>query len=48
MSMRLLLLEDDHSIRLALRLVLEDEGYEVEEFERAETALQHARVRTSR
>lgn len=41
--MRLLLLEDDHGIRLALRLVLEDEGYEVMEFERAEKALEHAR-----
>ncbi len=43
-AMRLLLLEDDHSIRLPLRLVLEDEGYQVEEFERAESALPRARA----
>ena len=39
MSQRLLILEDDDSIRGVLRLALEDEGYEIVEHARAEEAL---------
>ena len=39
MSTRVLVLEDDVGLRTSLRLVLEDDGYEVEEAGDAETAL---------
>ncbi|MFN8077286.1 MAG: response regulator transcription factor [Kineosporiaceae bacterium] len=38
-AVRLMLLEDDDGIRTLLRLALEDEGYDVVEFARAEDAL---------
>jgi DNA-binding response OmpR family regulator len=40
---RLLIVEDDDRIRAAMRLALEDEGYEVSEADRAESALQQMR-----
>jgi DNA-binding response OmpR family regulator len=43
---RLLIVEDDDRIRAAMRLALEDEGYEVTEADRAETALQQMRRTT--
>jgi DNA-binding response OmpR family regulator len=39
-AMRLLLLEDDDSIRTTLRMAMEDEGYDVVEYARAEDALE--------
>lgn len=42
MPARLLVVEDDDRIRAALRLALEDEGYQVEEAESAEAALTKA------
>jgi DNA-binding response OmpR family regulator len=42
--MRLLLLEDDDGIRTTLRMAMEDEGYEVLEFARAEDALERMRT----
>ncbi|MEI2559225.1 response regulator transcription factor, partial [Acinetobacter pittii] len=39
MTTRLLLLEDDTGLRASLRMVLEDEGYDVVEAEDAERAL---------
>jgi DNA-binding response OmpR family regulator len=39
MAARLLMVEDDDRVRAALRLALEDEGYEVEEAPDAESAL---------
>ena len=45
MSSRILLVEDDERIRTSMRLSLEDEGYEVEETESGEEALEaHARA----
>lgn len=45
MSSRILLVEDDERIRTSMRLALEDEGYEVEEAESGEEALEaHARA----
>ena len=45
MSSRILLVEDDERIRTSMRLALEDEGYEVEESESGEEALEaHARA----
>jgi DNA-binding response OmpR family regulator len=41
--MRLLLLEDDDGIRAALRMAMEDEGYDVVEHARAEDALAYSR-----
>jgi DNA-binding response OmpR family regulator len=44
MASRILLVEDDERIRTSLRLSLEDEGYDVEEAESGEDALEaHAR-----
>ncbi|MGA2211404.1 MAG: response regulator transcription factor [Acidimicrobiales bacterium] len=44
MASRILLVEDDERIRTSLRLSLEDEGYDVEEAESGEEALEaHAR-----
>jgi DNA-binding response OmpR family regulator len=43
MAARLLIVEDDDRIRAALRLALEDEGYEILEADRAETALELVR-----
>jgi DNA-binding response OmpR family regulator len=43
---RLLIVEDDDRIRAAMRLALEDEGYEVTEADRAEAALQQMRRAT--
>jgi DNA-binding response OmpR family regulator len=44
MTSRILLVEDDERIRTSMRLSLEDEGYEVEEAESGEDALEaHAR-----
>jgi DNA-binding response OmpR family regulator len=40
MATRLLVLEDDEGLRTSLRLVLEDEGYDVVEASDAETALE--------
>ncbi len=40
MATRLLVLEDDDGLRASLRMVLEDEGYEVVEASRAEQALE--------
>ena len=45
MVARLLMVEDDDRVRAALRLALEDEGYEVDEAAEAETALTRLRVR---
>ncbi|MDN5767387.1 MAG: response regulator transcription factor [Humibacillus sp.] len=45
MSPRLLLLEDDDGIRTALRLSMEDEGYEVVDAANAEAALAAVRAR---
>jgi DNA-binding response OmpR family regulator len=42
-GMRLLLLEDDDGIRTALRMAMEDEGYDVVEHARAEDALVSAK-----
>ncbi|HAM03351.1 MAG TPA: DNA-binding response regulator, partial [Acidimicrobiaceae bacterium] len=39
-SGRILLVEDDERIRTSTRLALEDEGYEVDEAESGETALE--------
>jgi DNA-binding response OmpR family regulator len=39
MSNRILLIEDDERIRASIRLVLEDEGYQVQDAESGETAL---------
>ncbi|MDA8039248.1 MAG: response regulator transcription factor [Actinomycetota bacterium] len=45
MASRVLLVEDDERIRASMRLSLEDEGYEVEEAESGEDALEaHARA----
>jgi len=45
MSSRILLVEDDERIRTSMRLSLEDEGYDVEETESGEEALEaHARA----
>ncbi len=45
MSSRILLVEDDERIRTSMRLSLEDEGYDVEETENGEEALEaHARA----
>jgi len=45
MASRILLVEDDERIRTSMRLSLEDEGYEVEEAESGEDALEaHARA----
>ncbi len=45
MASRILLVEDDERIRTSMRLSLEDEGYEVEEAESGEEALEcHARA----
>jgi DNA-binding response OmpR family regulator len=45
MASRVLLVEDDERIRTSMRLSLEDEGYEVEEAESGEDALEaHARA----
>ncbi|MFH5208206.1 response regulator [Antrihabitans sp. NCIMB 15449] len=43
MAARLLIVEDDDRVRMALRLALEDEGYEVDEAADAETALSDLR-----
>lgn len=45
MSTQLMIVEDDDRVRSALRLAMEDEGYEVAEAEAAETALRHLRER---
>ncbi len=45
MPTRLLIVEDDDRIRAAMRLGLEDEGYEIDEADRAETALTQMRIR---
>jgi DNA-binding response OmpR family regulator len=48
MAQRVLLVEDDERLRVSLRLVLEDEGYEVEETGSAEEALEaHERASSS-
>lgn len=45
MPTRVLVVEDDQRIRQALRMALEDEGYEIEEAEDAESALaRYARI----
>jgi DNA-binding response OmpR family regulator len=45
MANRVLLVDDDERLRASLRLVLEDEGYEVHETGTAEEALElHARA----
>jgi DNA-binding response OmpR family regulator len=44
MGARLLMVEDDDRVRAALRLALEDEGYEVDEAAEAETALASLRL----
>lgn len=44
MPTRLLIVEDDDRIRAAMRLGLEDEGYEIVEADRAETALKELRL----
>jgi DNA-binding response OmpR family regulator len=44
MPTRLLIVEDDDRIRAAMRLGLEDEGYEIVEADRAETALSQLRA----
>ena len=41
---RLLVLEDDEGLRASLRLVLEDDGYDVVEAADAETALETRRA----
>ncbi|RVW00237.1 response regulator transcription factor [Rhodococcus xishaensis] len=41
MGANLLIVEDDDRVRASLRLALEDEGYQVEEAEDAESALEH-------
>ncbi len=46
MPTRLLIVEDDDRIRAAMRLGLEDEGYEIIEADRAETALSQMHART--
>ncbi|WP_433655318.1 response regulator transcription factor [Nocardia sp. CA-128927] len=43
MSANLMIVEDDDRVRGALRLAMEDEGYDVEEAEEAEDALTHLR-----
>ncbi|MFD4291643.1 response regulator [Rhodococcus sp. NPDC058532] len=43
MGANLLIVEDDDRVRAALRLALEDEGYDVDEAPDAETALDHLR-----
>ncbi|BDU07002.1 response regulator transcription factor [Nocardia cyriacigeorgica] len=43
MSASLMIVEDDDRVRGALRLAMEDEGYDVEEAEEAEDALTHLR-----
>ncbi|MFJ1457039.1 response regulator transcription factor [Nocardia wallacei] len=43
MSANLMIVEDDDRVRSALRLAMEDEGYDVEEAEEAEDALEHLR-----
>lgn len=45
MVARLLMVEDDDRVRAALRLALEDEGYDVDEASAAESALTRLRVR---
>ncbi|WP_330180504.1 response regulator transcription factor [Nocardia sp. NBC_01503] len=44
MGVNLLVVEDDDRVRLALRLAMEDEGYDVTEAENAENALRHLRT----
>jgi DNA-binding response OmpR family regulator len=49
MANRVLLVDDDERLRASLRLVLEDEGYEVHETGTAEEALElHARALVSK
>ncbi|MGV9817145.1 response regulator transcription factor [Nocardia xishanensis] len=43
MSTQLMIVEDDDRVRTALRLAMEDEGYDVAEAEAAESALDHLR-----
>ncbi|MFF2550891.1 response regulator transcription factor [Nocardia sp. NPDC058058] len=43
MGASLMIVEDDDRVRGALRLAMEDEGYDVAEAEAAETALEHLR-----
>ncbi|MET9490580.1 response regulator transcription factor [Nocardia sp. NPDC006630] len=43
MGASLMIVEDDDRVRGALRLAMEDEGYDVAEAEEAETALEHLR-----
>ncbi|MEV6066508.1 response regulator transcription factor [Nocardia sp. NPDC052001] len=43
MGANLMIVEDDDRVRGALRLAMEDEGYDVAEAEAAETALEHLR-----
>ncbi|WP_063048876.1 response regulator transcription factor [Nocardia arthritidis] len=43
MSANLMIVEDDDRVRGALRLAMEDEGYDVDEAEEAEDALTHLR-----
>ena len=43
MSANLMIVEDDDRVRSALRLAMEDEGYDVAEAEEAEDALEHLR-----
>ncbi|MFC4603387.1 response regulator [Rhodococcus kronopolitis] len=43
MGINLLIVEDDDRVRAALRLALEDEGYDVDEAPDAESALDHLR-----
>ena len=43
MGANLMIVEDDDRVRGALRLAMEDEGYDVEEAEEAEDALEHLR-----
>ncbi|MBL1074989.1 response regulator transcription factor [Nocardia sp. 2] len=43
MSANLMIVEDDDRVRAALRLAMEDEGYDVAEAEEAEVALRHLR-----
>ncbi|MEV6558252.1 response regulator transcription factor [Nocardia sp. NPDC051756] len=43
MAANLLIVEDDDRVRTALRMAMEDEGYDVAEAEQAEIALDHVR-----
>ena len=47
MATRLLVLEDDDGLRASLRMVLEDEGYDVVEAADAEQALRRWPTRAS-